>query len=267
MTKEQYLSELESCLKMVAPTEKREALQYVEEYFEEAGVGNEDQVVEQLGNPEDYADRIKEELPSIPPVPQDNAKESRDFHDQSDPYHFASYSDGNANKARNGAAYRDTYEEGDQEESSWNQYSGSGSAAAIGFGSRRADRSSRMGVLRIVLLVICLPLILALLAVALMISLMALLFTFMVILVMALLLLGVVIVVPVYLYRTSQLLFSAPFEALFLGGVSLVAMGLGVMDWVGLRLLAGKGVGKVIRWQIDSWKQIFAFFAQTFGLA
>lgn len=120
---------------------------------------------------------------------------------------------------------------------------------------------------RIVLLVIYLPLILALFAVALMISVMVVMFTFMVILAMVLLLIAVVVAVPVYLYRTSQLLFHAPFEALFLAGTSLIAAGLGVMDFVGLRLLIGKGVGKVLHWQIDSWKQIFAFFTQTFGLA
>lgn len=265
MTKEQYLSELEKHLETVPPSEKREALQYVEEYFEEAGVGSEDQVVVQLGSPKEYADRIKEELPSIPPIPMEHAQESEVSFDPSDSDRFVSYSDGNSKK-EHGKACGYGYEE-DHEASSWNGYSGYGSTAAIGSHSRSQVRSSRMSPWRIVLLVICLPLVLALFAVALMISVMVVMFTFMVILAMVLLLIAVVVAVPVYLYRTSQLLFHAPFEALFLAGTSLIAAGLGVMDFVGLRLLIGKGVGKVLHWQIDSWKQIFAFFTQTFGLA
>lgn len=75
MTKAEYLRELENELESVPFREKREALQYVDEYFDEAGNENSDQVICELGTPQAYAQKLKNELPQIPPVPSESQQE------------------------------------------------------------------------------------------------------------------------------------------------------------------------------------------------
>ncbi len=51
MTKQEYLSELESHLASISEDERVNALQFYEEYFEDAGPENEQQVISELGKP------------------------------------------------------------------------------------------------------------------------------------------------------------------------------------------------------------------------
>lgn len=51
MTKQEYLSELESHLASLSEDERVNALQFYEEYFEDAGPENEQQVISELGKP------------------------------------------------------------------------------------------------------------------------------------------------------------------------------------------------------------------------
>lgn len=51
MTKQEYLSELESHLASLSEEERVNALQFYEEYFEDAGPENEQQVISELGKP------------------------------------------------------------------------------------------------------------------------------------------------------------------------------------------------------------------------
>lgn len=62
MNKEQFLKELERLLQGIPENEKREALSYYEEYFDDAGGENEQQVLERLGSPMQVAVNIKEGL-------------------------------------------------------------------------------------------------------------------------------------------------------------------------------------------------------------
>lgn len=58
MTRTEYLAALEIHLKTLPETDYKEALDYFEEYFEEAGPENEAQVIEELGNPKEAAEEI-----------------------------------------------------------------------------------------------------------------------------------------------------------------------------------------------------------------
>lgn len=62
MNKEQFLKELERLLQGIPENEKREALSYYEEYFDDAGAENEQQVLDRLGSPMQVAMNIKEGL-------------------------------------------------------------------------------------------------------------------------------------------------------------------------------------------------------------
>ena len=60
MTKEQFMTELESRLQDISYDERQAALRYYEEYFEEAG--EDEESMGQLESPEDIAKAIKEDI-------------------------------------------------------------------------------------------------------------------------------------------------------------------------------------------------------------
>ncbi|MCR5460349.1 MAG: DUF1700 domain-containing protein [Acetatifactor sp.] len=62
MNKEGFMSQLESLLAEIPAAEKDEALQYYNDYFEDAGWENEASVIKSLGSPQKVADNIKAEL-------------------------------------------------------------------------------------------------------------------------------------------------------------------------------------------------------------
>ena len=62
MTKQEFLDTLEQLLWDLKEVEKKEALQYYVDYFEDAGIGEDQDVVEEFGLPEKVAARIKVEL-------------------------------------------------------------------------------------------------------------------------------------------------------------------------------------------------------------
>lgn len=61
MDRKEYITRLKNNLQILNPEEFEDAIAYVEEYFNEAGVENEQQVIEELGPPAKYAAQIKAE--------------------------------------------------------------------------------------------------------------------------------------------------------------------------------------------------------------
>ncbi len=57
-----FMKQLESLLQNVSPTEREEALQYYNDYFDDAGKENEQEVIEALGNPAAIAENIRRDL-------------------------------------------------------------------------------------------------------------------------------------------------------------------------------------------------------------
>ena len=62
MNRAGFMSQLESYLADIPAAEKEEALQYYNDYFEDAGAENEASVISSLGSPKEIADNIKAEL-------------------------------------------------------------------------------------------------------------------------------------------------------------------------------------------------------------
>ena len=62
MNRDGFMSQLESYLADVSAAEKEEALQYYNDYFEDAGPENEQSVIQSLGSPREIAENIKAEL-------------------------------------------------------------------------------------------------------------------------------------------------------------------------------------------------------------
>lgn len=61
MNKQEYLEELKKRLQGAAQEDIEDALRYCEEYFEDAGIEHEEQVIDELGNPAKFAAQIKAE--------------------------------------------------------------------------------------------------------------------------------------------------------------------------------------------------------------
>ena len=59
MSRQEFMTQLESLLMGISEEERNEALNYYENYFEDAGQENEAQVIEELGSPEKIAVQIK----------------------------------------------------------------------------------------------------------------------------------------------------------------------------------------------------------------
>ena len=62
MSRQEFMTQLESLLMGISEEERNEALNYYENYFEDAGQENEAQVIEELGSPERIAVQIKADL-------------------------------------------------------------------------------------------------------------------------------------------------------------------------------------------------------------
>lgn len=62
MNRADFMTQLESLLQNISPTEREEALQYYNDYFNDAGEENEQEVIEALGNPAKVAENIKKEI-------------------------------------------------------------------------------------------------------------------------------------------------------------------------------------------------------------
>ena len=62
MNRAAFMRQLESMLQGISPTEREEALQYYNDYFDDAGEENEKAVIEALGNPARVAENIKKDL-------------------------------------------------------------------------------------------------------------------------------------------------------------------------------------------------------------
>lgn len=65
MTKQQFMAELKQLLGELPADERDEALSYYEDYFADAGEGNEDRIIAELGSPEKVAYTIKSGLEDV----------------------------------------------------------------------------------------------------------------------------------------------------------------------------------------------------------
>lgn len=62
MNRTDFMTQLERLLQNISPAEREEALQYYNDYFDDAGAENEQEVIEALGNPARVAENIKRDI-------------------------------------------------------------------------------------------------------------------------------------------------------------------------------------------------------------
>ena len=68
MNRIEFMTELAALLQDVPVEERREAMQYYNDYFDDAGEENEEQVISELGNPAKVAATIKADLEARPAI-------------------------------------------------------------------------------------------------------------------------------------------------------------------------------------------------------
>lgn len=76
MNRQEFMEELKRGLQGISEEESEDAVNYYEEYFEEAGSENEAEVIKELGNPIQIAKRIKAEV-TIKQVKDEEVKSSK----------------------------------------------------------------------------------------------------------------------------------------------------------------------------------------------
>ena len=62
MSRWEFMRQLEELLSDISPSEREEALQYYNDYFNDAGKENEQEVIKALGSPEQVAQIVKDGL-------------------------------------------------------------------------------------------------------------------------------------------------------------------------------------------------------------
>lgn len=62
MNRTDFMTQLERLLQNISPAEREEAIQYYNDYFDDAGAENEQEVIEALGNPARVAENIKRDI-------------------------------------------------------------------------------------------------------------------------------------------------------------------------------------------------------------
>lgn len=73
MNRQQFMKELERLLQDIPENERREALQYYNDYFDDAGVEKEADIIRELGSPEQVAHTIREGMTDPAPFTPSNA--------------------------------------------------------------------------------------------------------------------------------------------------------------------------------------------------
>lgn len=69
MTRQEYMQQLAALLAAMPEAERRDALDYYEEYFDAAGPEKEAQTIQELGSPQDVAEKIWEGTRAQPGTP------------------------------------------------------------------------------------------------------------------------------------------------------------------------------------------------------
>ena len=59
MSRTEYMRELDALLQGISKEEREEAMQYYNDYFDDAGSENEEKVIEELGSPAKLAETIR----------------------------------------------------------------------------------------------------------------------------------------------------------------------------------------------------------------
>lgn len=257
MNRNEFLAQLERLLFDIPAQEREEALEYYNNYFDDAGAENESSVIQELGSPGKVAAIIKADL-------SENRKEYGEYTESG----FQDERFDNREMPEKTGADKDKEEEKETDRTSGYEsgYSGQGGSGYDGPYSRRGYGSSgkyardKNGVMWGVLIVVAIltsPIWGGLLlgAGGVLIGLMAAAFSvFIAILACGLGLFGGGVVMIVY---SIIHLLGSPATALAISGAGMVMMAVGILLIIAFLWLVIKVIPPVFRWLVDLVQRIF----------
>ena len=234
MNRAEFMNRLTALLTDVSPTEREEAIQYYNDYFDDAGVENEESVIASLGTPEELARSIKAGL--------NDGGNTGEFTEEG----FKGYSESKQNEVMQAG------------QSPYGQTSyGQNAQGSTGNGTQKKQMSGGMIALIVIAVILSSPLWIGLLGglfgvvVGLLATLLSLFVAFMAV--------GAALVgggIALFIAGIATL-FSAPFAGICLvgGGMVLFAIGL-VFIWL-MVLVIGTAVPALIRGIVKLCNRIF----------
>lgn len=134
MNKEIFLRDLRRFLSDLPEEEREQAVKYYEDYFEDAGPENEQQVIQELGNPVDIAKQIKSVNPDNIQYGQGN-----DFHNSSA---YPQTTSTHTNDQQNNGAGQNAYENGSAYGNAYQNNNASQNAQQNGFQNNGAQQNA-----------------------------------------------------------------------------------------------------------------------------
>ena len=233
MNRYEFMEQLEMLLADITPNERKEALQFYNDYFDDAGAENEQDVIKALGSPAKVASTIKADLTGNA-TGEFTETGYQDFYDKGQ--EIVKYGQIVSGQNENGQAQGNTYQWGtyqgnNGESNSYqsNSYQGEQSGSYRNGGNGKRGMSGGQIVLIIVLCIFAAPILIPVAAAifALLVAFAAVLFALF-ISVAALAVAMVVVGVVLFIVGIAKL-FVAPFGGLCLAGTGLVCAGIGIL--------------------------------------
>ena len=250
MSRWEFMRQLESLLSDISPNEREEALQYYNDYFNDAGRENEQEVIKALGSPEQVAEIVKDGLTDNPAMGEftENGFSNQSTAGQNAIIKRSRQSEGAKAEGMGAASTADT--------NAANGYTGTGSAsdasfangsvngAASGKGQQSAGKKEEFPTWAIVLIVIgciiCSPVILGLAGGLL--GVIASIFITMLALIFGFSLAAIILIIVAFSLVAGGFgcVFSAPITAIGLVGGGLICLSLGILFMLITVFIVGK---------------------------
>lgn len=106
MNRQEFLRQLESLLKNIPENERQDALAYYNDYFDEAGVENEQNVIQELGSPQKVAQSIVDDVRSL------EYNKAEGYEDMSGAYEQSAYQNQTTYQNQGYSTYQDVEKKG-----------------------------------------------------------------------------------------------------------------------------------------------------------
>jgi uncharacterized membrane protein len=245
MNKNEFLNELRAILWRLPEDERESALTYYEEFIEEAGPENEQEVISKLGTPQRVADNIFREFnTNIAVAGTPNYSNTNDVRQENEQKN----TQGSNNQYNNtqGQGYNNQYNNNQNQGYNY-QYNNS-----------QKQQKNTNTILIIILLVVCSPIILGLggTLVGILVAIAATIFGLgvaAIATVVSLIIAGIVVIIA-----GISSLFVSTWGGVLLIGTGLVVLGIGLLLAVPTMALLAKGIPAIVRGLISFFKNIFA---------
>ncbi len=233
MNRFEFMRQLEMLLADITPNERNEALQFYNDYFDDAGAENEQDVINALGSPAKVASTIKADLTGNA-TGEFTETGYQDFYDKGQ--ELVKYGQNVNGQNENGQAQGNTYQGGTYQGNAGQSYNyqnnpvqGNQNGGYQNNGSTKKGMSGGQLVLMIILCIFAAPILIPLAAglFGLLIGVAAMLFGLFV--AVAAVAFSMVIIGIVLLVVGIVKIFAAPFGGLCLAGTGLVCAGIGIL--------------------------------------